>query len=169
MSGFKMTTLVFDPYVNQETFAAHGVIAVGLDELLTRADFVSLHCPLTLETHNLIGDRELKRMKPTAILINTSRGQVVDETALLRALSEGWIAGAGLDVFYIEETAVGNPFLNLDNVVATPHIGGFSDEDLETFWRESMHVVLDLANGRWPRSHVNPGLQPKFDHMKAAN
>ena len=172
LSGFEMPTLVCDPYVSQETFASYGVVSVELDDLLTRADFVSLHCPLSLETHNLIGERELKLMKPTAILVNTSRGQVLDESALFRALSEGWILGAGIDVFCTEETtigvgnSIGNPFLDLENVVVTPHIGGFSDEDLETFWRESLQVVLDLANGIWPRSIVNPGLRPRFNHLQ---
>jgi glyoxylate reductase len=93
-----------------------------LEELLERADFVSLHVPLTAETRHLIGERQLQRMQPHAVLINTARGPVVDETALVRALREGWIAGAGLDV-YEREPALAPGLAELENVVLAPHVG----------------------------------------------
>ena len=101
-------------------------------------------------------------MKPRAILINTSRGPVVDEAALYRALTEGWIAAAGLDVLVQEPPAADNPLFGLDNVVLTPHIAGYSDESLDNSWRFSVETVLDLAQGRWPRSYVNPGVKPRW-------
>src|SRR5262249_13360382 len=92
LSGFAMRVLAHDPYVSAETMAAHDVKAASLHDLLAKSDYVSLHCPLTMETRHLIGERELRLMKPTAILLNTSRGPVIDQMALVRALHEGWIA-----------------------------------------------------------------------------
>lgn len=162
LSGYEMTVLAHDPFVSADVMAEHGVQAATMDEALSGSDFVSIHCPLLEETHNLIGARELRLMKPRAILINTSRGPVVDEAALFRALTEGWIAAAGLDVLVQEPAAADNPLFNLDNVVVTPHIAGYSDESLENSWRLSVETVLDLAGGRWPRSYVNPDVKPRW-------
>ena len=162
LSGYEMTVLAHDPYVSAELMADHGVQAASMDQVLSGSDFVSLHCPLLDETHNLIGERELRLIKPRAILINTSRGPVVDEAALYRALTEGWIAAAGLDVLVQEPPAADNPLFGLDNVVLTPHIAGYSDESLDNSWRFSVETVLDLAQGRWPRSYVNPGVKPRW-------
>jgi phosphoglycerate dehydrogenase-like enzyme len=140
----------------------YGVSAVELPELLERSDFVSLHCPLTGETHHLIGEKELRLMKPASLLINTARGPVVDEAALIRALQEGWIAGAGLDVFEQEPLSRDNPLLQQENVVLTPHIGGYADQFYERMWRASVETVMDLAQGLWPRSFVNPTVTPRW-------
>ena len=126
LSGFEMTVLAHDPYVGAETFAANGATSVGLAELLASSDYVSLHCPITAGTRHLIGEHELRLMKPTAIFLNTSRWPVVDETALVRALREGWIAAAGLDVVESEPPAADNPLFAMDNVVLTPHVAGYS-------------------------------------------
>ncbi len=155
LSGFELTTLAHDPFVSAEVLALHGIRSVGLDELLSRSDVVSVHCPLTPETHHLIDEPALRQMKRTAVLINTSRGPVVDEAALVRALQEGWIASVGLDVYEREPLDPGSPLRQLDNVVLTPHIAGYSDEYLTTSWRLSLETVLDLARGRWPRACVN--------------
>jgi D-3-phosphoglycerate dehydrogenase len=163
MSGFDLTTLAYDPFVPAETIASAGVQAVSLDELLSRSDFVSIHCPLLDSTYHLIGERELRLMKPHAILINTSRGPVVDEAALLRALQEKWIAAAGLDVFEKEPTPADNPLLKLDNVVVTPHIAGYSDESTANFWRLSVETVIDLSKGHWPRSYVNRDVKARWE------
>ncbi|MBI3942351.1 MAG: C-terminal binding protein [Chloroflexi bacterium] len=162
LRGFELTVLAHDPFVTAEVMASYGVRPAGLDEVLSQSDFVSLHCPLLPSTYHLMGEREFKLMKPRAILINTSRGPVVDEAALLRALTEGWIAAAGLDVFEQEPTPPDNPLLKLDNLVATPHIAGYSDRYLEEFWRLSMETAIDLAKGRWPRSYVNRGVQSRW-------
>ena len=162
MSGFDMTVLAHDPYVDAETLAAAGAHPAPLEEVLSKSDFVSLHCPLTKETRHLIGERELRLMKPGAVLINTSRGPVVDEAALARALTEGWIAAAGLDVFDQEPTPPDNPLLKLDNVVATPHMAGYSDQHGDAAWRLSMEAVIDLSKGRWPRRYVNRDVKPRM-------
>jgi len=163
MSGFNMKILAYDPYLSGEQIESQGIYAAELDAVLSQSDFVSLHCPLTPQTHHLIGERELRLMKPEAILINTSRGPVVDESALIKALAEGWIAGAGLDVLDPEPPDFNNPLFQLDNVVITPHIGGFSDESLENAWRLSLEAALDLAQGRWPRSVVNRQVRPRWE------
>ncbi|MSP12143.1 MAG: C-terminal binding protein [Chloroflexi bacterium] len=163
LRGFELTVLAHDPFVSAEVMESFGVRPASLEEVLSQSDFVSLHCPLLKSTHHLMSEREFKLMKPRAILINTSRGPIVDEAALLRALTEGWIAAAGLDVFEEEPTPPGNPLLKLDNVVATPHIAGYSDRYLELFWRYSMETAIDLSKGRWPRSYVNRSVQPRWN------
>jgi glyoxylate reductase len=120
--GFAMRVLYHDRVRKPELEAELGLEYTELDDLLTQADFVSLHCPLTPETHHLIGEQELRRMKPTAILINTSRGPVVDTEALVRALGEGWIAAAALDVTDPEPLPADHPLLVLPNCIVVPHI-----------------------------------------------
>ena len=162
LSGFEMEFLAYDPYVSAEAMVNQGVRFASLEEVLSQSDFISLHCPLTKDTYHLIGERELRLVKPNAVLINTSRGSVIDESALLRALTEGWIAAAGLDVLEQEPTAPDNPLLRLDNVVITPHIAGYSDVYLDKFWRYSVETVIALANGQWPRAYVNREVKPRW-------
>jgi len=159
LSGFGMKVLAHDPFVPAEAMTAHGVTAASLSALLAESDYVSLHCPLTAETKHLIGERELRLMKPTAILLNTSRGPVVDEAALVQALQQGSIAAAGLDVLEHEPPAADNPLLKLDNVVLTPHVAGYSADGVEIRWRLSVETVLALARGQAPASWVNRELQ----------
>ncbi len=162
LRGFDLNLLAYDPYVSADMMARESVRSVGLDELLSTSDFVFLHCPLTKDTYHLIGERELRLMKPTAILINTARGPVVDEPALVRALTEGWIAAAGLDVVEQEPAAPDNPLFKLENTVITPHTAGQSDEDVGLCWRLSMEAALAFAQGRWPHSYVNRSVQPRL-------
>ena len=161
---WEFTTLVHDPFVKPEEIEKAGAQAADLDDLLSQSDFVSLHCPLLENTYHLIGERELRMMKVTAILINTSRGQVVDEPALVRALSEGWITGAGLDVLEQEPPEPDHPLFALDNVIITPHTAAHCDQ----FWLDgydaSLEAIADIAKGRWPRSVVNRRqVQPRLD------
>ncbi len=150
VTGFDMVRLAFDPMVDAATMTEHGVEKVSLETLLDRSDFVSIHVPLTEETRHLIGAQQLQLMKPDAILINTARGPIVDERALVHALQEGWIDGAGLDVFEEEPLEIDNPLRTLDNVVLTPHIASYSDEFVEAFWSHSVRTILEVAQQRPP-------------------
>jgi glyoxylate reductase len=132
-----------------------GVTFTSLDRLLEDADFVSIHAPQTPETPHLIGEGELRRMRPTAYLINTSRGPLVDEAALVRALTDGWIAGAGLDV-YEHEPRVSSGLLGLKNVVLTPHIGSAERETRETIAGVVVDNILAFAHGDRPPNLFNP-------------
>jgi D-3-phosphoglycerate dehydrogenase len=155
LSGFEMRVLAHDPFVRPETMAAHRVTPSPLSELLANSDFVSLHCALTPATRHLIGERELQSMKPSAILLNTSRGPVIDESALVQALREGLIAAAGLDVLEKEPPDPDNQLVKLDNVVLTPHVAGYAFEGVETKWTVSVETVIALARGQPPASWVN--------------
>jgi phosphoglycerate dehydrogenase-like enzyme len=145
--------LAFDPYV---TGVADGVRLVALDELLATADFVSIHCPLTDQTRNLIGPRELALMKPDAYLINTARGSIVDEDALYEALRDGRIAGAALDCFAREPVVGPHPLGTLDNVLLAPHSIAWTDELFRDIGRAVCQGMVDLSRGERPRGVVNP-------------
>jgi D-3-phosphoglycerate dehydrogenase len=162
MSGFEMKILVYDPVVNEEVIRKLHCHPSTLDDLLRQSDYVSLHCPLTKGTRHLLGEREFAMMKKSAVFVNTTRGGVVNEQALLRALTEGWIAAAGLDVLESEPPPADHPLLKLPNTVITPHIAGYSDGSEDTFWRDSVQVVLDFAGGRWPRWVVNRDVKPRW-------
>jgi len=149
--GFGMSILAADPVTTTEAARAVGAELVPLDVLLARSDFVSLHVPLGEGTHHLIGERELRLMQPSAILVNTARGAVVDEPALIRALQEGWIRGAGLDVFEKEPVDADNPLLKMSNVVVTPHIASASDVSNVERRREAAGEVLRVLSGGLPR------------------
>jgi D-3-phosphoglycerate dehydrogenase len=145
--GFDMTVLAYDPYVGVEQAEALGVAMTTLDEVVRRADFLSLHTVLNDETRNMIGAAQLQQMKPTAYLINTSRGGLVDEEALYRALVEEQIAGAALDAF-VNEPPWGSPLLELDNVIVTPHMGAHTKEAIERVGvLAAQNVVQALQTG----------------------
>jgi D-3-phosphoglycerate dehydrogenase / 2-oxoglutarate reductase len=163
LAGFQMTNLAHDPFVLPEVFAKHSVCSVSLDELFRRSDFVSIHCPLTPQTRHLIGKAEFEKMKRAAILINTSRGPVINESALIASLRSRQIAGAGLDVLETEPPEWDNPLLQFENVVITPHLGGYSDQYLPNCWHLSMETAIDLWKGKWPGSCVNPEVQPRWN------
>lgn len=152
---FEMRHLACDPYVSEAEARALGAELVDLDTLLARADFVCVMCPLNAATRGLIGARELALMKPTAYLVNTARGPIVQERALYEALAARRIAGAALDVFEVEPTPADNPILRLDNVVVTPHAFCFTDECLTGLARSAFTAVADVAQGRAPRYVVN--------------
>jgi D-3-phosphoglycerate dehydrogenase len=153
-----MHILAYDPYVATDTMAASRVEPVGLDTLLSISDFVSLHCPLTPQTRHSISSRELRLMKRTAVVVNTSRGPVIDERALVEALTQGWIAAAGLDVLEDEPPGTDNPLLQMDNVVLTPHAAGSSADGVQMRWHLSLETIIALARRRWPPACVNPGV-----------
>ena len=162
LAGFEMNLLVHDPYVDRARIDEIGAETVSLDELLSRSDFVSLHCPLMDATRQLIGERELRLMRPEAILVNASRGPVVDEAALTRALREGWIAGAALDVLEKEPPDADNPLFELTNVIITPHLASMSDLFPGAIWKDICQTLIDLAEHRWPASVVNTAVKPRW-------
>jgi D-3-phosphoglycerate dehydrogenase / 2-oxoglutarate reductase len=151
--GFDMRVIVYDPYITDERARQIGAERKAtLHEVLAEADFVSLHSALTPQTRGLIGKAELAMMKPTAYLINCSRGPVVDEAALLEALRARRIAGAGLDVFTVEPTPNDNPLLQLDNVIVTPHIASRTHKgvyDMNVGVAEEVNAVLRGERPRW--------------------
>lgn len=152
--GFGMTVLGFDPYLSAEAAEELRVGLVDLDRLLSEADIVTLHAPLTDETRGLLGAERLGRMKPDALLVNCARGGLVDEAALADALAEGRLAGAALDVF-AEEPPVGSPLLALDNVVLTPHVGASTVEAQRDVSVQIVEQVVDALRGVDYRNAVN--------------
>jgi D-3-phosphoglycerate dehydrogenase len=155
-----MEVIARDPYVED---AGKPPLAslVALEDVLRRSDYVSLSVPLTEETFHLIGEQELALMKPTSVLINTARGPVVDEAALVEALRERRIAAAGLDVFEVEPLPASSPLRELDNVILTPHTAGISERSLRIVRAEVGKAAADLLAGRWPRYVANPGVRPR--------
>jgi len=157
LRGFGMRTpLVFDPFVDPAKIAEFGARAVGLRELLAESDFVSLHCPLTDKTRGLIGAGELALMKPTAYLVNTARGGIVDEAALYDALATKRIAGAALDCFDGEPLTAPPRFAEFENVLLAPHAIAWTDELFRDIGRTAFGGVIDFMEGRRPRGVVNP-------------
>ena len=162
LQSFGMRTpLVFDPFLSAEQAEFCGVRLVSLDELLGEADFVSLHCPLNEQTRSLLTAREVALMKPTAYLLNTARGGIVDEPALLAALSERRIAGAALDCFVQEPLPTPSPFAELDNVLLAPHSIAWTDELFREIGRAAWRGMIDLSHGRRPAGVVNPAVLEK--------
>lgn len=159
-SGFGMKKLYFDvrrlPKEREEEL---GVEYRPLEDLLKEADFVTLHVPLTKETYHMIGEAQLRLMKPSAILVNASRGPVVDEAALVKALKEGWIAGAALDVFEKEPISPDNPLLKLENVVLTPHIGSATKEARSKMAEMAAKNLISVLKGEVPPNLVNKEVQ----------
>ena len=159
--GFSMDVLAYDPYVPANRFHEVGVQQVDLATLMQDSDYISIHCALTPETHHLIGEKEISLMKPSAYMVNTARGPVLNEEVLYRALVEGRIAGAGLDVFEVEPLEPGNPLLTLPNVVATPHSLPRTWESTGRTTRMIEDAVLAILEGRKPDMILNPDLKIK--------
>jgi len=155
--AFEMELLGADPYVTAEAAAAHGIELVGLDDLLSRSDAVTLHVPLTEQTRGLIGAAELARMKPDSIVVNAARGGLVDEEALAEALQGGRLGGAGIDVFE-EEPPKSSPLMEAPRTVLTPHLGASTAEAQALVAVEAAQQVLDVLAGRPARYAVNSPL-----------
>jgi phosphoglycerate dehydrogenase-like enzyme len=153
--GFNMRLLGYDVAPSADAKKL-GLEFVPLDQLLAESDFVSLHCALTSETRGLIGEGRLRKMKPGAYLINTARGAVVDETALLRALKENWIAGAALDAFVVEPLPADHPLRAAPNLLLTPHQASFGYDTGARVSEAAAQAIIDLQAGRKPQWVVNP-------------
>ena len=157
--GFNM--LAYDPYIEELVMSEYGVEPVGLDELMQRSDIVSMHAPGTKDAHHLLKEKHFRQMKKTGLFVNTGRGSTVDEAALIKALQEGWIAGAGLDVLETEPVGHNNPLLGMDNVTLTAHVASASDR-FDKARRRRVGAELSLVlSGKWPRACVNPSVLEK--------
>lgn len=154
-SGFNMRLLGADTQPNDDAKKL-GIEFVPLDQLLAESDYVSLHCALTPETRGLIGEAQLRRMKPTAYLINTSRGPVIDEAVLLRALNEQWIAGAAIDAFVVEPLQADHPLRSAPNLLLTPHQASFGTDTGARVSEAAARAIVEMQAGRKPQWIVNP-------------
>lgn len=153
-----LNVIAYTPRIAADAVAPFGVGTNDLDELLRAADYISIHAPLTAETRGMIGERELRLMKPTATLINTSRGPIVDEAALVRALSEGWIAAAALDVLEREPPDPSHPLLAMENAIVTPHVAFASEAAVADLRTRATEHVVQVLRGEVPGNLVNPAV-----------
>jgi phosphoglycerate dehydrogenase-like enzyme len=164
--------LVCDPQVTPEMARQHGVELVSFEELLRQSDYVLINCPLNDSTRGLIGEPQLRAMKPDAVLVNTARGPIVNEQALITALREKWIAGAALDVFEREPVDLDNPLLAMENVILTSHSVGWTEELFRDMGRIDCEGALAIRRGMVPENVVNrdvlerPGFQEKLRRYK---
>jgi glyoxylate reductase len=163
--GFKMKVIAYDPPIKEVIQKMKGVEYRELEELLRESDFITLHTPLTKQTHHLIGKKELDQMKPTAILINTCRGPVVDEKALVLALKRGKIAGAGLDVFE-REPKLSPGLSKLENVVLLPHIGSATQDTRGQMAVVAAKNAIMMVRGKKPKNIVNPGVLESSEYLR---
>jgi D-3-phosphoglycerate dehydrogenase len=160
--GLGMRVIAYDPYVLGAIMESRGVEPVDLDTLLGESDFISLHTPLTPETSKMIDYEEFKQMKPTCYFINTARGGCVDQEALIRALKEGLIAGAGIDVTVDEPIAADNELLLMQNVILTGHSAWYSTtSEWELYYKPMTQVVMALE-GKWPLYALNVEVEKKW-------
>jgi D-3-phosphoglycerate dehydrogenase len=151
-----LKVIAYDPYVPEESMAREAVRKVELDELLEVSDLISVHAPLTPDTHHMFNREAFQRMKPSAFVVNTARGPLVDEQALVEALDEGQIAGAALDVLEQEPPPADSPLLGRTDIILTPHTGFYSIESLEDLQTKAAQEVVRVLRGEKPRSPVNP-------------
>ncbi len=163
LSGFGLRLIVWSESTSPEAARRYGVELVSLDELLRSSDFISLHSALTPEREHLIGPDELTLLKPGAILINTARGGLIDEAALIDALKRGKLGAAGLDVFETEPLAVDSPLASMDHVLLTPHMASFSSEAVDTLYEKSARIAANLLQSRWVHTIVNPDVRPQAE------
>lgn len=159
---FRMEVLAVDPYLGDNEIAMRGARKVEMAEMLARADFVSVNCPRSAETLGMFGAEAFGAMKPTAYFVTTARGGIHDEAALAEALANGTIAGAGVDVFLVEPPSPDHPLLQFDNVVASPHIAGITEEALRNMATAAAEQWLDILGGRRPPRLVNPEAWPLY-------
>jgi D-3-phosphoglycerate dehydrogenase len=162
--AFGLKVIAYDPYLDDEVFGRFGVRRVQrVEELLAESDYVSSHLPLTEETYHFFTAERFRLMKPTAYFINTSRGKVVDQPALIRALQEGWIAGAGLDVFEDEPLPADSPLTRLENVILTPHAAYYSDRSERNLKLRVGRAAADILRGFEPEHVANPDVLNKLN------
>lgn len=154
LAGFDCRILAYDPYPDEAFAIEHGVVLAPVDQVVSSADILSLHLPLLPETRELVNGEFLSRMKPGSYLINTSRGELVDEEALLKALQSGHLGGAGLDAFAVEPPDPANPLLHLPQVIATPHLGAQTDGATSNMGWMAMQDCLAVLRHEEPKHRV---------------
>jgi len=155
---FGLHVIAYDPFIEELVMIEHGVLPVSLEEVLSQSDFVSMHAPATPEAEGMLMEKHFRLMKPTAIFINTGRGPTVQESGLIKALSENWIAHAGLDVLEIEPPGNNNPILGMPNVTLSAHTASASARFDPARKRHVGRELALLLNGKWPMSCVNPAV-----------
>lgn len=156
LKSFDTRIISYDPYVEENVFHELNIEKVELDRLMRESDIILIHTPLTEETYHMIDEEKLRLMKPTSILVNTSRGAVIDCEALYKALKEGWIASAALDVVEGEPIKPGDKLLSLENLLITPHMAWYSEETIQEIQKKAALNVLKVFMGEAPDSIVNP-------------
>jgi D-3-phosphoglycerate dehydrogenase / 2-oxoglutarate reductase len=155
---FGLHILAYDPYIEELVMSPYGVEPASLTQVLQQSDIISMHAPATPDAHHLLKEEHFRLMKPTALFINTGRGPTVDEPALIKALEQGWIAGAGLDVLEQEPPVSVNPLMKMDNVILTAHVASASARFDPARRRRVGQELALVLNGQWPRSCVNPSV-----------
>ena len=162
IAALGMPVLAYDPYVDADTIAAYGATKVEFDDLLARADYVSVHCPRTAESQNMFDAAAFQKMKSGAYFISTARGGIHDEAALYDALASGHLKGAGLDVWDPEPPEASHPLLTLENVTASPHTAGLTITARENLGAWAAAQMIDVLNGQRPPRLINPDAWPLF-------
>lgn len=160
--GFGVRVISYDPYIESNTARKIDVELVDFERLLKESDFISLHMPIAKGQSPMFGLEQFKKMKPTAFLINAARGGLIDEKALYIALTQGYIAGAGLDVTEPEPPDPNNPLLKLDNVLITPHSGYYSEQSLIDVLKQAEEEVFRVLGGGWPQNLINPAVKENY-------
>ncbi len=158
--AFGLAVITYDPYLPTDAALPHGVTAASLDDLLAASDYVTVHTPLNDETRGLIGAAAFERMKPSAYIINCARGPIIDEPALVNALRDGQIAGAGLDVMESAAPPSDHPLFGMDNVTVTPHVAFLSQQSVLELEVRTAQATVDVLQGRMPEFLVNPAVLP---------
>jgi D-3-phosphoglycerate dehydrogenase len=155
LSNFDCKLMAYDPYADKQFAVEYQISLVNLDVLIPCSDFISLHLPVLPETQGLVNDAFIQKMKKGSFIINTSRGEIVDESALIRGLESGHLVGAGLDAFSQEPPDVDNPLLSMPNVICTPHLGAQTDGATNNMGRMALDECLKVLKGREPKYKVN--------------
>ena len=158
--NFGLRMLAYDPFIEELVMSEYGVEPVGLTELLKTSDIVTMHAPAIPDCHHMLTEEHFRMMKQEALFINNGRGPTVDEKALIKALQEGWISGAGLDVLEQEPPELENPLLHMENVILTPHVASASSRMWPEPRRRVGQEITLVLTGRWPRTCGNPSVLP---------
>ena len=164
--AFGLKVIGYDPYVEKWLAKENGITLMNLTDLIKQSDYVSAHPDLNDTSFHMMGEKEFRQMKRSAYFINTSRGKIVDESALIKALEEKWIAGAGLDVYEVEPLPKDNPLVKMDNVVLLPHSGAYSDASYKQAIINTAQEADRILSGRCPKNVVNKLVKPRVKLVK---